>query len=269
MRKEDGRKMLHPTKPSRERILLFGPWNGGKSSAWLSVLKWLKDSTTHFYLYDSDNAWDRYQEMFDTPPSNITVIDVGEYGDVYPSIEKHRKEAGKDDWLVVDMGHGLLEMAEDAFIEAAHGVNSLDWITKAVTSKDGRGGAYGINWSGRKKYYGRVMSNVQRWPGHVVFCCAEQEVKSPVTKRDGSTDSTFADAKEIRDLFGRIGYRPQGDDNLPHMFHTVLRMTSDGNKWYMTTVKERVVEKREKMAGKEVADFVSSYLVPVAGWSLT
>lgn len=227
----------------------------------------------HMYLFDTDSAWDRYQEFFDTSPTNLTVTDVGEYADIYPAIDKFRKAARRDDWLVIDMAQGLQDMSEDAFIEAAQGVDPLDWITAAVTSREGRGGAYGVNWVGRRKYHQKLTQNVQRWPGHVLFLCAEQELRLP-NERTG--DKTFADDDELIKLYRRIGYRPQGEDNYSHLFHSVIRMVpGTENKWFITTVKERVImkangeEHRPLLKGAEVADFSVTYLVGVAGWSLT
>ena len=97
--------MLSAPSNRRERILVYGEANSGKSSAWVSLALWLKrtKSTAKIYLLDSDDA---YEAMWCPELDGIVecvAIDVNEmekWPDIMGSIKMKVKS---DDWVVFDM----------------------------------------------------------------------------------------------------------------------------------------------------------------------
>src|SRR2546428_10406008 len=95
---------LHPTAPRRERILLYGGWSSGKSSAWVSVAQWLaKTRTTNSRVLalDTDRAW----EAMD--PGNldglVVIRNAPEWPDIKSSVKELVTMGTRDDFLVVDL----------------------------------------------------------------------------------------------------------------------------------------------------------------------
>lgn len=74
------------------------------------------------------------------------------------------------------------------------------------------------------------------------------------------------DEKAIQTLYGGLGFKPKGQKNLGHMFHTVLRFHyAKPGDWRLTSVKDR---QRALLDAEPVKDWVMTYLVKVAAWKL-
>ena len=74
------------------------------------------------------------------------------------------------------------------------------------------------------------------------------------------------DSKAVIEQFTHIGYRPAGQKELGHFFHTVLWMRHPSrDRWTMSTVDDHT---RMITDNAPVTNFVMDYLVGVAGWSM-
>lgn len=245
------------TDGPRERILLIGGWGVGKSTAAVSIAK-MAEST--MYVVDTTYEADRNFGAMD----NVVVYHVEEWDQYITGVKAIRLGAKADDWLVVDRIDPVWDMAQAGFSEKAFGKNIEDYFVEA--KKDEKAGhpfsgEYGVNWSVIKRMYGAFMTEVMRFPGHVLVTAKAEVVQQP--NRDGSG----GDSQEVRQVFSKFGVKPGGEKNLGFMFHTVLLLSEvRQSEWTFTTIRDR---NREQVSGRQMRNFVTSYLMPIAGWKLT
>lgn len=244
---------------ARERILMIGSWGTGKSEAWCSIAKWLDQTKAEGQLYvlDTDNAVDR---LIEGQPwaDRIIPFDLFEWDDYIKAITEARSKGKRDDWLVVDMVDKAWEEVQNFYIQEAFGKDAASFFLQWKTD-NGKGsplaGEYGANWQVINKLYSSFIGKVARFPGHVLACAPVDQVNREQEK-----------SKEILDTYGRFGVKPRGQKALGHQFHTILLALSKGKSGYAyTTIKDR---KRTELSNEDVVDFVTSYLVKVAGWKL-
>lgn len=244
---------LHTDNRSRERILMLGSWGTGKSEAWCSIAKWTPGK---IFVLDTDNAIDRLVEG-QAWEDKVHGYDLVSWEDYTSSMEDAMKLATRDDWLVIDMVDKAWEEVQNYYIQQAFGKDAatffLQWKTDA-----GKGsplaGEYGANWQVINKLYSGFIGKVARFPGHVLACTPVDSINRDQEK-----------SKEVLDTYGRFGCKPRGQKALGHQFHTLLLAGHKGNDYIYTTIKDR---KRTELKGEVVTDFVTSYLVKVAGWKL-
>lgn len=259
--------MLTKEKPSRERILLLGAFGSGKSYAWCSVAAWLRrtKSPGRVFVVDTDHAADRLSEGYDDFFSNVVAEDVWGYKEVRAALDKFKKaKPTKEDWLVVDLADKLWQYAQDFYIEEKFGKDAASYYLEE--KKAGVSGnplsqeAYGANWQIINQQYNSLMTDIQRWPGHVMFCTKASPVQEPNQQGKGGDD------KETRQAYGRYGVKPDGQKALGFQFFSVIWMIPKGKEeWVFTTIKDL---NRERPQNQPIKDFVMDYLVKVAGWSL-
>lgn len=252
---------LHTESRSLERILMMGSWGSGKSEAWCSIAKWLAQGKSEnlVYVLDTDMAVARLVEG-QSYEDKVVGYDLFDWSDFMDSIEKVRKSANpnRQDWLVVDLVDKAWEEVRNDFVRQVHGKNAEDFFLewkKSGANKPAIGGDYGADYAIINPRYAAFMGQVQRFPGHVLCC-------TPVDAINRDTEKS----KEILETYGRFGVKPRGQKALGHQFHTLLLANQKGPKeWVYTTIKDR---KRDQLSNEKVADFVTSYLVKVAGWKL-
>lgn len=243
------------TDGPRERILLIGGWGVGKSTAAVAVAK-----MTEGQMYVIDTTYEADRNFGDV---KAEIHHVETWDEYMFSARMVRQEATSDDWLVVDRIDPVWDMAQAGFSEKAFGKNIEDYFVEAKKDKSGHpfSGEYGINWSVIKRMYGAFMTEVMRFPGHVLVTSKAEAVQQP--NRDGSG----GDSVEVRQVFQKFGVKPAGEKNLGFMFHTVLLLNEvRQGEWTFTTIRDR---QREQVSGKKMTNFVTSYLMPLAGWKLS
>lgn len=250
---------------ARERILLMGGYEAGKTKAWCEIARMLHStgSPARVFVADTDRSWERMSITYGALP-NLTVKDAFDFDETDRVLKGFSSsKPTRDDWLVIDMITKLWAYSQAGFSEKAFGKQIDEWFVEAKRAGEGIGGDYGSNWGVINRMYDRLFTYIMRWPGHVLACTPVAEVREPDRSGKGG------DEPEIRNVFGRFGVKPEGQKSLGHQFHTILLMvnasTARENKWTMTTVKDR---ERGKVAGKVVKGFVLDYLVGVAGWQL-
>jgi hypothetical protein len=243
------------TTGPRERILLIGGWGVGKSTAAVEIAK----QVGRTFVIDTTFEADR--NFGSVAVDTRHVEDWDEYMDAVRDV---RCSAGTEDWLVIDRVDPVWDMAQAGFSEKAFGKQIEDWFVEyKAEQKTGHpfAGEYGINWAIIKRMYGAFMTEVMRFPGHVIVTAKTELLQQP--NRDG----TGGDSAELRSMLGKFGVRPAGEKNLGFMFHTVLWLQEVRQGiWTYTTIRDR---NREQVAGKEMKNFVTSYLIPIAGWRLS
>lgn len=253
--------VLRPTGRAPERILAFGAEGAGKTYAWFCVA--IK-TTGHFYVLDTDMTVDPFLDggRFDAAADRITSFVPMEFGEALDQAAQWRKEATKDDWLVIDRLDWAWEAAQDEFSDRVFGVDSDEHFLayreqveakKADGKKSSKSPFDGMqDWPTIKKRHARLIKTLLTWPGHVYVTTAEKEV-----------NQDFDDADTFRQ-YGRIGAKPAGEKKNGHAMRTVLRFQGNNPQtWRVTTVKDR---ERDQLDGKGVSDFAMDYLKKVAGW---
>lgn len=253
--------MLHTDAKSLERILLMGSWGTGKSEAWCSVAKWLAQgkSENKVFVLDTDNAVDRLVEG-SSYENQVVTYDLFDWDSYTNGIDSARKLANpnRQDWLVLDMADKAWEKVQDHYITKAFGKEAdeyfLQWKSGG-NSGSPLAGEYGANWQVINKLYANFIGKITRFPGHVLACTPVDAINAKEEK-----------SKEVLDTYGRFGAKPRGQKALGHQFHTLILTQQKGKQDYIyTTVKDR---KRAELSNEKVTDFVTSYLVKVAGWKL-
>lgn len=264
---------LHPSSPRRERILVFGPSGAGKSRTWLDIALWIKKtgSPAKMFVLDTDAAWEAYRPLDGSLDSIVICEDLYDWDSYMPAIKRvvAKSDPARGDWLVVDMVDKAWSRAQEGYFEYMSGKDFGSFMmesAKVIAAGGGNpiGGDYGINWQAINKMYADFIDPVHRFRGHVLCAAPASEVQAaPRTGRDMVS-------AEIRAVFGKLGYKPQGQKDLPHLFHTVLLLQESPKGWVYTTAKERNppdLISRPYQRGVELGSgFALKYLIGVAGW---
>lgn len=264
---------LHPPSQRRERILNYGMSGSGKSSTWLNIAEWIykTKSPSRMFVLDTDAAWEAYRPMDGHLDSIVHVEDLYEWDSYIPAIKRVSGlcDERRGDWLVLDMADKPWQMAQEGYFEYLSDKDFGQFMMEAAKAGKPIGGDYGINWQVINKMYADFINPVHRWRGHLLACAPAKQL--PEVPRSGN-DMV---AKEIRLQFGRFGYVPQGQKDLPHLFHTVLLLQESPKGWMINTVKDR---ERQRLQGVQLGSsdggggngkepgFVVKYLMGVAGW---
>jgi hypothetical protein len=251
----------------RERVLLYGRSGSGKSSAWLSLASWAEDTDTALtiHLGDTDHAYDAVADIPEISSHvSCTDLDVNEYPQWLEWAKETRVKVSRDDWVVVDMIDKAWLGAQTHFwYQMSNGDPLADVYLrnqKAIDSKgeDGEymGGSHGANWGIINKYYGAFFQQVVSMPCHVMCIAPAAQIRD--------------DSKPEEKNQWKIGWKPQGQKDLPHGFHTVLFAAETADRgWVYTSIRERGPigrVGRRMLKGERVEDFVVTYLMGVAGW---
>ncbi len=261
---------LHPPTARRERLLIYGLNNSGKSSAVLDLAKWSAstNSPSRIYVGSTDYKWDGmvYPEIATT----VTVTNL-DRDDFLPWIEWAKAVKAKvtrDDWVCVDMVDVAWEAAQQFYWDRVTGGDLLAdvWFRnqQAINTKGAEGeymaGSNGGNWGLIKKYYFAFLQAVTSLPCHLLFVAQAKEVPA------------FGDQAEGLKAKWKVGWMPAGEKTLPGMFFTWLYCAETPRGWVYTTIRDDMppgVAKRVMLKGEMVeAGFVMDYLVPVCGWQL-
>jgi len=253
--------MLHPTDPRRERILLMGPANSSKSWSWLTIAKWMKETSAPglFYVADTDLAWEGQRPLDGSLDDRIVQTDTFDYDTFEDVIQQARLKHQPGDWLVLDMVNKMWDFSQQAYFEKVFGKELDDYWLETKKAGGNIGGDYGSNWTVINKLYDALTLKIARYPGNVLACTPAQEVRQPDSKTGKGGDD-----RDTLLQFGRFGYKPMGQKLLAHNFHTVLLLQEVPKAgWAYSSVKDR---NRPLVNGEPLEDFVKSYLVKQAGW---
>jgi hypothetical protein len=251
---------MKPTGSSRERILGMGGYGAGKTNSWITIAQWYakRQQPGRFHVIDTDATTSRSLEGLGLA---VDVYEVFEWGDYNNAKRSIASRMGPDDWLVIDTVDRVWDCAQEGFSEEIFGKAIDEWFVefrKSHSKGNPFQGDYGVNWQVINRMYNGYMGLVTRFPGHVYCATPAEPVQQPNRSGEGG------DSTEIRNLYGRFGFKPRGQKNLGHLFHTVLLMADMGGDWRMTTVKDR---NRERLVNVSVKDFALDYLVRVGGWT--
>lgn len=290
----------------RERILIYGSAKVGKSTTYISLMRFARMTKTdsHFHIIDNDNASEAIglypggtygellgelvDETFDDSYTRLeyehATIHIPETFEVYgPIADEIRKRANQQDWIVVDMLSNLWEIMPDWWIQSVYEENTWEYYAKvrqAIEAEEegsgdrGFGGHSGVDWQFIGKEYRRWEKKITLYaPCHVIAYGAETEIQARHDK-SGEKRSQFQMTSS---------FAPKTEKGAIHRFHTIARMQkrmAPGGK----TVKERsltflgdrdregIIEEQlgrgNTLVLSEGPKFATDYLVKLAGWKM-
>lgn len=260
---------MKASTPRRERTLVYGRSNAGKSSTWLDVANWFATTETpnRIHLGCTDFAWQSMRHEVIEPYVDCTDLDPLDFMGWVDWARRLRGEVDPDDWVVLDRTDILWEVAQET-VERKRGHDLLADVKfenlRAIETRNAEGelmgGAHGSNWGLIKSYYSSVLQPFINVPCHVMAVCDAKEIN----KADDAYDLQVAQWKG--------NYKPAGEKNLPGLFRTWIFCQESPQGWRYTTKRDTVAlgqPPRAQMQGQIVENgFVLDYLVPVCGWEL-
>lgn len=244
-------KLISPHK-SRERILCYGSFSSGKTYNWMSIAK---ATTGTFYVLDTDQTVLPYIESDEFAELEDRIVhrqpyEWGEYVDV---MKEFKRDAGPDDWIVIDMMNQAWAEVQNHFAERIYGKELGEhWTSymeglKGTDSKGSKSPFDGTtDWQAIKRMYAMFTAPLVRSQSHLYIAAPEKKI--------GPFDGV-----ETNTQFGEVGVKPDCEKSTPHMTRTVIRML----RYRATTVKDR---QRELLEGVRIGDFATDYLRDIAGW---
>lgn len=259
---------MGPTPPTHprfgvvpERILCYGPEGSGKSRNILSIARWHQDrgSDAVFRVLDTDFAYKRMLIGEFSDLENIEVFEADAWPD-YPRLAKKIRDTNRpEDWMVVDLASTPWSVVQDHYIERVFDTDLSDYweaARKQGKTKDGTPLDGWQDWGIINKMYRDFEQWIHRAHCHVYATAGARQL----VQSRGSVNEA---ADVVRD-YGRIGFKPEGQKGLGHLFHTVLYcQAGPRGTWFVTTAKDR---ERKTCAGVQLGEFSIQYLLKVARW---
>lgn len=246
-----------------ERLLIAGRNGAGKTKSYWDIAEWLNNtgSPAQMFVIDPDLKA-RFDPRYPLP--NVHIYDeLDEWQDYKKISQKVRGEAerGRGDWCVVDMMSTVWQAAQTGHVELSMGKDfddfMVNWRRESLDNEKGGGSAfssaYGADWQVINALYGVFIFNITRFPGNLLMTSA--------------LDSVTEDEKDKEAIrkYSKFGVKPAGQKRLGHLPADELLFQETNNGWVMTQMRGTG---RPPFKNEPIADFVTSYLVPKAGWSL-
>ena len=255
--------LQQPVADDRERILVMGGFGTGKTSDWLNIAKWSKDtgSDARFYVLDTDAS---VRHMLAAPGGqyehldNIVLFDCFDWMEyveaLKTSIAAHRPNL---DWIVVDFVGSSWEAVQEFYVQERYQAEDLaEFFMDQAMARSSKAALDGWkDWSVINRLYKSWQNSlVHKHKAHLFLTAGAKVIGD---KEDRS----------VRALFGPHGVRPVGQKHLGHIPHTVLYAQSAmPGEIMLKTVKDR--ERRILDGSVPQGEFTLDYLVNVAGWKL-
>lgn len=266
-------------KSIRERIGLYGPPKVGKTHQYFNIALWHHNlgSDAQFYALSTDTSYEvlstneEFEEL-----DNIEWTDVVNFQDYLSAARGYAANMRPQDWLCVDLMSDAWPAVQDEYarVQTKQAGGNLEdmgdlWATSGSTEEYPIGG---WEWQMPNARY-RILANniLLRCPGHLMLIYGQKELTP-----DSSSGKSGESAK-VKEMFGHIGLKPQGQKEDPFRYHTFLHIDSNGpKKQKISTAGERWGNREwlgNKMSNGQVRDepfddFFVDYLCKVAGWTM-
>lgn len=279
---------------SKERVLAFGMEGTGKSLLILDVAARVHPNRVH--IIDNDNAWDRmlegptldevevgvaaeyrwradgrggggfeFDDRWVTEGGNVIVYHVDGWEGHKQAIAEIRLDAQPDDWAAIDSGSAPWDDVSDWYVDKVFGQSKADFFLTArlAMEKNETGGLDG--WKDysviNAEYREHIMAFLITPPCHLLVTAEQAEITSGQIKGKDIED------REVKAMYGGIGYKARGQKRMGHNMQTVLQLRRGARGDYSVyTVKDR--GGREFWKGQDVTGrgFGDWYLEETAGW---
>jgi hypothetical protein len=226
-----------------EKIIAFGESNTGKTSFYLSILRYLKNKgikkedllmciifpdrpTGLAKLYNSIPK--EYVECVEVFPINTYEDLVRSTASAENILEEHYKKTKKFGWLVIELLEDAWKSSQDYYCRLAYGetmgeyfakkradVKAMKEDTTAYKALEGWG-----DWPIIKYFHNfNWIDKIKRMQYNVLF--------TSELKEEGNKDSIFHD----------LGYRPAGEKDNMHRVDTILYLSHKGNEFFIRPFK--------------------------------
>lgn len=261
--------MLTPPEHAmtREAMFIFGALGSAKSTIWDTIahLYRLTGTPGHFHIISTEpeRAYVIVEPHKDWR-ENITVYEPERNYESLLEVSQSVHAVGtKEDWIVVDSIGSGQDWIRNNWFEAN---KSKTWKQFQADGGDPKS-LEAHNWTQMNEMYKAwMLEYVMGFGGHRI-AIAQGENLHEVTNSGKDWDKGH-----VRDTYGRIGKKPVGYKFDDFYFHSVFYASSPASQEYaLRTVKDK--PGRQYLTGERVAElpmgFVQSYLLNVAGWSLT
>lgn len=265
--------------PIKERIGIYGPPKIGKTHIFLTIALWhmKMGSDAKFYAISTDMSYEvltMNEEFLEL--DNIEWTDAATFEEYMQAARKYTKKMRAHDWLSGDLQSAAWGFVQDEYAKVQTkkaGGNLEDMGDLWATT--GGGEAYpieGWEWGMPNARY-RILANnlLLRAPGHLFLVYGQKEL----VKESGSAKT--AEDPKVKEMFGHINLKPDGQKDDPFRWHTLIHVDSAGHhKQKMATAGERWGGRKElgrrmsngMLKDADVEDFFMEYLVEVAGWTM-
>lgn len=267
-------------RPIRERILMFGPPKVGKTHQYLNIAKWHQDlgSDAMFYAVSTDTSF----EVLSMNPefaglTNLDWVDAVKFQDYITGARDFSAKMKPNDWLSVDLMSDAWSAVQDEYarVQTAKAGGNLEDMGDlwAVAGSTDDYPISGWEWGMPNARY-RILANniLLRCPGHLLLVSGQKELMAE--SGSGKTD----EKKNIKEMFGHLGVKPNGQKDDPFRYHTIIHVDSGGkNQQVMATAGERWGSREwlgtrmsngKSVKDAPVEDFFMEYLVGIAGWTM-
>ena len=266
---------LHTTKAGYERILVYGTTGTSKTFSALNIARWSQrtKSDAVFYSLDSDNSIvNQLEEEFPELSNVATPVPCIDYPDYVDGLRKVLPVVRPDDWIIVDFIGTYWSACQRYFTEQIFGEGIESYFLAARKEME----LYNSS-RGRKDKEQKKVDTFDGWKDwsiinkmhdrFILDLCMRQKCHVFATSRADKlfTEGEAADPKENVDIYGRWGFKPEGQKFLGHNFRTILLSQKDGKDYKLNSVKDKG---RELLEGATVRDFTITYLKNIAGWAL-
>lgn len=253
--------MIRNPTGRKERICIYGSGGVGKSTCWVDLANKLAitDSPGKVYVGEVDPTWDALIEEAGRGIERIEVSPLYEFSDIQKWVEGLRGQVRPEDWAVVDLMDIVWRRAQADFTDRRYGYDLDEWFMAAAKAggMDELGGNWGINWTVINRTYDKFVQPYLRLPCNILAITGDDALQSPNKQGKGGDD------KDIRDLFGRVGRKPDGQKHIPRQFHTVLYLQQPNvNERIMNAIKDRA----RPVGPFPFRSFTIDYLIRRAKW---
>jgi hypothetical protein len=256
---------LHNPVPVPERILAFGPAGSGKTSNLLHVAKMLKlsGSDAQVHIGDSDYALPRMLVGQYSDLDNVHFHPLIKWSD-YEALAAIAPKLRPQDWLGIDVIGSAWTEVQDHFAREVFNDSIANYFLD-VRKQQGRDAGKSLGALEGWTDWQVINAMYRQW---ITDCLFRIHANVYATAKSDNLSNPNKPTEDIttRQMFARFDQKPIGQKDLPFQFHTVLFVTRDprGN-FIINTIKDR---ERTELRGATVSNFVTDYLVKIAGWKL-
>lgn len=275
-----------PKGRAPERLLIYGPQGAGKTRAVMDVAEKCVAAGQTMYVIDTDNSYTRFLEAdgckvgvraeweggewvddFTDENGRMVLLHVRGWEEFAWAMRYCWGEARRGDWVVVDSLTHPWQDIQTWYIERVHGTELPEFLIEARIKQvendkgaDGGASAMLVEWAFvNKTWSATFLTPFVNARCHTIVTAEAKQVR---------TDDR-GDSRDIRDLYGTVGMKPDSQRRIGANAQTVLYMEKARGRdagWVMQTVKDREREWLERTEVEDSKGFTKQYMQKVAGW---
>lgn len=244
---------LAPPNNAPERILLYGDPGTGKSTAALSIVKYVDGKmrvvdTDYSSSYQRSIGSGKYDDVADR--IEVQVVGPDDWKGQLAAVRAAAEASVEGDWLVLDSATPCWGALQSLYISMKHGDDFFDFFATQGRNDNEKADA-DMNWQVINAEFMKMFRALFTTRAHVLL----------TAESDAISDK---DDRRIKGLYQTFGFKPKGQKSLGYTPHTVLYLSRKRTgEFTVTTVKDR---EKPELADAQVTDFGRDYLLRVAGW---